>query len=122
MGTINISILHIALTLSSLILPKPMIHIFGHKFSIAIGLFTYVLWAAANGYAVWATMAPVSVLVGLMAAPMWTAQQTYYTLFANRYAILTNEDEHTIVSRFIGIFFGLGSIGMYFYLAIGIDL
>ena len=111
MGTINISILHVALTISSLLLPKPIIHLVGHKWAIVMGLFTYILWAAANGYAVWATMAPVSVLVGLASAPMWTAHHTYFTLFANRYALITNQDKHHVISLFMGIFFGFGSLG-----------
>ena len=40
---------------------------------------------AANGYAVWATMVTTSIIVGLAAAPLWTAQCSYFTLVAGRW-------------------------------------
>ncbi len=56
-------------------------------------------------YGVWATMTPASIIVGLCAAPLWTAQCSYFTLEAGRYAALSKETEEAVVSRFFGIFF-----------------
>ncbi|KAI0227956.1 hypothetical protein LSAT2_021555 [Lamellibrachia satsuma] len=60
---------------------------------------------AANGYAVWATMVPASIIVGLAAAPLWTAQCSYFTKIARRYSQLADVPEDAVLSRFFGIFF-----------------
>merc|ERR1719210_3136564 len=65
----------------------------------------YILWMAANGYATWWTMVPASVLLGVAAAPLWTAQCSYFTLLAKRYAEVSGEDEEAVLTRFFGIFF-----------------
>jgi hypothetical protein len=50
-------------------------------------------------------MITASILVGLCAAPLWTAQCSYFTIIGNRYAKINNENEDAAVSRFFGIFF-----------------
>ena len=61
-------------------------------------------------------MAPASVIVGLAAAPLWTAQCSYFTLEAGRYAALSKETETAVVTRFFGIFFCFFQMCLYFYL------
>lgn len=51
----------------------------GHKWPIPICFLFYIIWMGANGYAVWGTMLPASVMVGLAAAPLWTSQCSYFT-------------------------------------------
>ena len=65
-------------------------------------------------YAVWWTMAPASVIVGLCAAPLWTAQCSYFTLEGGRYAALSKETETAVVTRFFGIFFCFFQMCEYF--------
>ena len=65
----------------------------------------YISWMTANGYPSWGTLVPTSVLVGLAAAPLWTAQCSYFTLVAGKYARFSGELEEAVVSRFFGIFF-----------------
>lgn len=105
MGVINSSILYAALVLSCLFLPKIIIAKIGHKWTIPVSFMGYILWMAANGYAVWGTMVPASIIVGLAAAPLWTAQCSYFTLMGSKYAKLTNQSEESAVTRFFGIFF-----------------
>ena len=107
MGTANSAVLYAALMLSSLITPKIMINYIGYKWSIPLSTSGYILWMAANGYAVWGTMVTASILVGLCAAPLWTAQKSYFTIIARRYATLTQEDADAMVARFLGIFYGI---------------
>ena len=45
-------------------------------------------------YGVWWTMTPASIIVGLCAAPLWTAQCSYFTVEAKRYAVLSGSSEH----------------------------
>ena len=105
MGVINSSVLYAALMLSCMFVPKLLISAIGHKWTIPLSFCGYILWMAANGYAVWATMVPASIIVGLCAAPLWTAQCSYFTKLGTRYAVLNKEKEHSVVTRFFGYFF-----------------
>jgi Ion channel regulatory protein UNC-93 len=105
MGVITSSVLYAALVLSCMFVPKLLIYAIGHRWTIALSFSGYILWMAANGYAVWGTMITASILVGLCAAPLWTAQCSYFTIIAGRYAKLNGEREEAVVTRFFGIFF-----------------
>ena len=105
MGTTNQAVLYAGLVVSCLFLPKIAIQKLGHKWCISVSILCYILWMGANGIGRWWSMTPTSVLVGLAAAPLWTAQCSYFTLYAVRYADLSGEKSDSIVSRFFGIFF-----------------
>ena len=105
MGVITQSVLYVTLVISCLFVPKPFISLIGHKWAMTISYSGYILWMAANGYAVWGTMVTTSILVGLCAAPLWTAQSSYFTRSAVRYAKISGEAEDAVVARFFGIFF-----------------
>ena len=45
------------------------------------------------------------IVIMLAAAPLWTAQCSYYTQVGARYAKLTNQSHTVVISRFFGIFF-----------------
>ena len=64
-------------------------------------------WAisACSSYPDWATLVPTSILVGFASAPLWTAQCSYFTVSAGRYAKLSGELEEAVVARFFAIFF-----------------
>ena len=61
MGTINQAVLYAALVLSCLFVPKLIISVIGHKWTIPASFTGYILWMAANGYAVWGTMVTASI-------------------------------------------------------------
>ena len=105
MGVINSSVLYASLVLSCLFLPKIAITKIGHKWCIVVSFTAYILWMGANGIGRWWSMTPTSILVGLAAAPLWTAQCSYFTKLAVRYAELTDEKQQDIVTKFFGIFF-----------------
>jgi len=67
----------------------------------------YVLWMAANGYAVWGTMVSASVLLGICSSILWTAQGSYLTIVAHKYAELTQETSSAVMARFFGLFFAV---------------
>lgn len=58
-------------------------------------------------------MLPASALVGLAAGPMWTAQSSYLSLLAPRYAALTNANADDVLTKFFGIFFFFNAIGRF---------
>jgi len=105
MGVITLSILYAVLVISCLFVPKLMIRLIGHRWTIVVSFVGYILYMVANGYAVWSTMITASVLVGLCAAPLWTAQCSYFIIIAQHYQRLTGQTTHHVVSRFFGLFF-----------------
>lgn len=114
MGVINSSVIYACMIFSSMLLPGPLIKKLGHKWTICLAFVGYILWMAANGYAVWATMITASILVGLCAAPLWIAQSAYYVIVAAPYAKLTNTSEDIVITNFFGIFFFIFQLCMHF--------
>ena len=105
LGTISLSIIYGSLVLSCLFLPSLFINTMGCKKTIAVCFIPYILYMAANLYAVWATMIPASVLLGLAAAPLWAAKCTYLTEMGKRYAAVSVLTEDAAINRFFGLFF-----------------
>lgn len=51
------------------------------------------------------TLVPTSILLGLGAAPLWSAQGTYLTVTGNRHAEGTGQAGKDVVNQYFGIFF-----------------
>ena len=105
MGVICQAVVYGTMCLSCLLLPKLAITYMGHKWCMTISLLGYILWMAANGYAVWGTMITASIILGICAATLWTPQCAYFTIVAKEYALQTGESEDGVLTRFFGIFF-----------------
>ena len=105
MGVITLSIMYATLIISCMFTPKLMIRFVGHRWTIVVSFVGYIVYMAANGYAVWGTMIAASVLVGLCAAPLRTAQCSYFIVIAQHYQRLTGQSSHVVVSRCFGVFF-----------------
>jgi len=112
LGVIAASVLYAALIVSSMFLPKLLITGIGHKWTIVVCYIGYILWIPANGYAIWATMIPASVIVGLCSAPLWASQLSYVTLAACRYARISRETQDAVITRFMGVFFMFFQFGI----------
>lgn len=104
MGVINQAVLYAVMAVSCLLLPKMAIRAVGHKWSMTVSLVGYVLWMGANGYGVWATMLPASVVAGMSAAVLWTTQGSYFSILAKHYAMKTKQEPAAVTSFFFGIF------------------
>ena len=65
----------------------------------------YVAYIIAQFYPTFGTLIPGAIILGLGAAPMWSAKCTYLTQVGNKYADLIGENTEVIVVRFFGIFF-----------------
>lgn len=91
-------------------------------------LFSYLLYVAANYYPKAYLMYPgkqllissgkvpfflAAALVGLGAAPLWTAKCTYLTDTGSIYAEVKHVHKDVIVNRFFGIFFMFFQSGLY---------
>lgn len=104
MGTISTSSRYVAFTLSSLFFSTVMIRVCGQKWTVTISLGSFLIWIAANGVGIWATMIPASIIGGLFSAPLWTAQGSYVTELAKEYAEITKQGTDKITTLFIGVF------------------
>lgn len=105
LGTGGLSIVYGALVVSCMLFPAFIVARLGCKWTIAISMIAYIIYMAANFYAVWGTMAVASVIVGLGAAPLWSAKCTYLTQTAVWYAKQTGATEDDVINRFFGFFF-----------------
>lgn len=118
MGTINQSVLYASAVISNFCLPKLFINLIGHKWSMTLSLPGYILWMAANGYAVWGTMVTASILVGISTATLWPSKSSYLTLLAQYYAGISGEKEEAVVARFFGIFYAICRVCKFGFLCL----
>uniref|UniRef100_A0A0K2UNC0 UNC93like proteinlike [Bombus terrestris] n=1 Tax=Lepeophtheirus salmonis TaxID=72036 RepID=A0A0K2UNC0_LEPSM len=65
----------------------------------------YSLYIGAQFYPKFYTLIPAAIVLGMGAAPMWSAKCTYLTQVGNKYAEVTGKSVEKVVVRFFGIFF-----------------
>ena len=104
-GTGGLAILYASLVISCMFTPSVAIGKLGCKWTIALSMCCYVVYMAANFYAVWGLMVPASIIIGFGAATLWSAKCTYLTQMAVWYSKLTGNTQDDIVNRFFGFFF-----------------
>lgn len=104
-GTAALSTLYGALVVSCCFLPSWFIKTLKTKYTIAVCMLGYSSYVAAQFYPQLYTLVPTAIILGLGAAPMWSAKCTYLTKSGARYAELVGDDSEVIITRFFGIFF-----------------
>ncbi|XP_063872178.1 UNC93-like protein [Scylla paramamosain] len=104
-GTVSLTTIYAALVVSCCFLPSLLIKILKTKYTMAICMLGYSSYIAAQFYPTLATMVPTAILVGLGAAPMWSAKCSYLTQVGTKYAELTGQDKEVVITRYFGIFF-----------------
>ncbi|KAK3085295.1 hypothetical protein FSP39_001180 [Pinctada imbricata] len=105
LGPITLAILYFSLIVSSLFLPSFLIAKFGCKWTLSFSILCYVVYMLANFWPMWATLVPASVVIGIGAAPLWSAKSTYLSQLAKAYAGLTDRTGDDVNNLFFGIFF-----------------
>ena len=105
-----------ALVISCLFLAPLIIGRLGCKWTIAFSMSVYILYMLANFYAIWGTIIPGAIIVGLGAAPLWSAKCTYLTQSAVWYAKQTRQTDVAIINRFFGVFFMIFQSSKSFHL------
>ncbi|XP_053401423.1 protein unc-93 homolog A-like [Mercenaria mercenaria] len=104
-GTVGLSVIYGALVISCMFLPPFIIDIIGCKWTVAFSMLCYILYMAANFYATWWTIIPSAIILGIGAAPLWSAKCTYLTQTGTWYSKMTGRTEDDIINRFFGVFF-----------------
>ncbi|XP_053077958.1 protein unc-93 homolog A isoform X2 [Acinonyx jubatus] len=105
LGVTALSTLYSGMLLSSMFLPPLLIKRFGCKWTIVISMCCYVAFSLGNFYASWFTLVPTSILLGLGAAPLWSAQGTYLTIMGNTQAEKAGKVGRDVVNQYFGTFF-----------------
>ncbi|XP_047502682.1 UNC93-like protein isoform X3 [Penaeus chinensis] len=104
-GTAAQTALYAAFVFSCCFLPTWMIKRLHEKYTMAACMLCYSTYMAAQFYPRIYTLVPTAVVVGLGAAPMWSAKCTYLTKVGTIYADLVGVNSDVIITRFFGIFF-----------------
>ncbi|CAG5129993.1 unnamed protein product [Candidula unifasciata] len=104
-GAWSMSTIYVTMICSCMFLPNFVIGRLGCKWTIPMAMLGYILFMCANFYAVKGTMIPSSIILGLGAAPLWSAKCTYLTQLGVWYAKLTSRDQDAVINMFFGFFF-----------------
>lgn len=104
-GAWSLSTLYASLIVSCMFLPNFIIAWLGCKWTIPLSMVGYILYMGVNMYAIRATMLPAAIILGLGAAPLWSAQCTYFTQVGVWYSKITNQDKDAVINMFFGFFF-----------------
>nr|XP_035153051.2 protein unc-93 homolog A isoform X1 [Callithrix jacchus] len=105
LGVTALSTLYGGMLLSSMFLPPLLIQRLGCKGTILLSMCGYVAFSVGNFFASWYTLIPTSILLGLGAAPLWSAQCTYLTIMGNTRAEKAGKRGQDGVTQCFGIFF-----------------
>lgn len=105
LGTWSNTAIYASLVLSSMFLPSYVIKTLTAKWTLPVCMICYTIYICTQFYPEFYTIVPSGILVGIAAAPLWSAKCIYVTQVAERYAKLTSVDVEPIIARFFGIFF-----------------
>jgi len=105
LGTWANAMVYLSLMLSCMFLPSILIKRLKVKWTLVICVFCYSTYIAAQFKPEFYTLLPTAFILGLGAAPMWSAKCTYLTQVANRMAFINKEDPEPYIVKFFGIFF-----------------
>ncbi|KAI8783170.1 protein unc-93 A [Biomphalaria glabrata] len=107
LGVVSLSIIYGTTVLSCLMAPW-LINRLTTKWTMVLAFSLFTAYFAANFYPRHFIIIPLSVILGALAGPMWSAQATYVTTLALTYAqhkrIIFESDD--VINQFMGVFFG----------------
>ncbi|CAF1206004.1 unnamed protein product [Adineta steineri] len=106
-GVNSLIITYAFLIFSSIAFIGICMDLFGLKFTMIIATIGYIFYTAANIKPLPVLMYISAALVGLAAAPLWTASATYLNQIARYHSQHKNQTHDISVSLFFGIFFAL---------------
>ena len=105
LGTWANAAVYASLILSCMFMPSLLIKWLKVKWTLVVCIFCYSTYIAAQFYPEFYTLLPTAFILGMGAAPMWSAKCTYLTQVAHRLAGLQGTDPEPVVVKFFGIFF-----------------
>ena len=94
LGVWSNAMVYASLILSCMFLPSIMIDKLTVKWALVVSVFCYSTYIASQFYPEFYTLLPTAVVLGLGAAPMWSAKCTYITQVAHRYVASQRSSAH----------------------------
>lgn len=103
----SLSVIYATTVLSCLLAPW-LISRLSTKWTMVLGFSLFTVYIATNFYPRHFLVFPMSILLGIMAGPMWSAQATYVTTLALVYCQHRKNvfDPGDVINQFMGVFFG----------------
>ena len=105
LGPLGLTAAYCALIVSSMFLPPLVLSKLGMKWTMVLSVFAYIGYLAASFHAVWATIMPTSVALGLGAGTLWAGKMAYVNELSRRYSLSNGKEMFHSKDRFFGIFF-----------------
>jgi len=105
LGTWSSTAVYVSLILSCMFMPSILIKWLKVKWTLVVCIFCYSTYMAAQFYPEFYTLIPTALILGLGAAPMWSAKCTYLNQVAHRLAKLEGLQPEHVVVKFFAIFF-----------------
>jgi len=105
LGTWANTAVYASLILSCCFMPSILIKKLKVKWTLVVSILCYSSYIAAQFYPEFYTLIPTAFILGMGAAPLWSAKCTYLTQIAHRLAAIDNIDPEPVVVKFFGIFF-----------------
>ncbi|XP_068926523.1 protein unc-93 homolog A-like [Petaurus breviceps papuanus] len=105
LGVTTLSVIYASIVVSSMFLPPVIIKKFGCKWTITVSMCCYITFSVGNFYASWYTLIPTSIILGLGAAPLWSAESTYLATSGNIHAKKTGKLGKDVVNHYFGVFY-----------------
>lgn len=105
LGTWSVTAVYISLILSCMFVPSLLIKFLKVKWTLVTSIFCYSTYMAAQFYPEFYTLIPTALLLGLGAAPLWSAKCTYLNQVAHKLAQLEGIAAEIVVVKFFAIFF-----------------
>lgn len=106
LGNWSSSVVYATMCISALFLPTYAISRLTSKWAMYGFMFGYTTYIAAQFQPEFYTLIPAAAIVGISAAPMWSAKCTYLTHIGKEYAGLTGDKNvEAVIVKFFGIFF-----------------
>lgn len=105
-GTTSLGVIYSVFTCASIVAPAIVRHLRIRR-ALVLGMLTYALYVAANFYAVYGTLIPSAVALGIGASMVWVCEGGYVTGSAYAYAAKAGIGSESAVSKFNGIFWAI---------------
>ena len=111
LGSIGLTTIYCTLIVSSIFLPALCFSKLGLKWTMVVSMATYLGYIAASFYAVWGTIIPCSILIGVGAANLWSGQMAYVTELAKSYSSVGKIRSNIATDKYFGIFYTIFHTG-----------
>lgn len=103
LGIIAMTFVHGTMCLTCLWAPV-LINNFTAKWTLVIGMFSFILWILGNFYPRFYTLIPLGMVAGVGKGILWTAESSYILKLSYDYSRVTKEGLEKEMFRFHGIF------------------